>query len=75
MPAEAGGAGGAAASAAAGGASSEPHVDLSAGITAEAMKPLLTNKDFVKGMKDLLPAEAQTDNMDDLANEINGKSS
>lgn len=70
IPAEAGASG---AAAAAGGGASEPHVDLSAGITADAMKPLLSNKDFVKGMKELLPTEAQTDNLDEVANEINGK--
>ena len=67
IPAEAGGGGSAAAAAAAG-----PSVDLSAGLTADAMKPLLSDKDFVKGMKELLPAEAQTDNLDEVANEING---
>ena len=34
-------------------------MDLAAGLTAEAMRPLLSNPDFVKRMKELLPAEHQ----------------
>ena len=40
-------------------AASGPPVDLAAGLTAEAMRPLLSNPDFVKRMKELLPAEHQ----------------
>jgi hypothetical protein len=42
-----------------------PAVDLSSGLTAEAMQPLLGNPDFVKRMKELLPAEHQASNIED----------
>lgn len=50
--------------------SSGPQVDLSSGLTGEMMQPLLTNPDFVKKMKDLLPAEHQ--GADNVADEIKG---
>ena len=49
---------------------SGPPVDLAAGLTAEAMRPLLSNPDFVKRMKELLPAEHQGEA--DLGEEIRG---
>jgi hypothetical protein len=59
MPATGGDASGGAAAAAG------PQVDLARGITAEVMRPLLANPDFVKKMKDLLPAEHQGENLED----------
>ena len=49
-------------------AASGPPVDLAAGLTAEAMRPLLSNPDFVKRMKELLPAEHQRES--DVGEEI-----
>ena len=40
------------------------------GLTAEAMRPLLSNPDFVKRMRELLPAEHRAE--DQAAEEISG---
>lgn len=50
---------------------SGPSIDLSSGLTAEAMKPLLQDKNFVAGMKDLLPPEHNHSSLEEVANEIN----
>lgn len=52
------------------GGGSATNVDLASGLNAEAMQPLLTNPDFVKKMKDLLPAEHQ--GAENLADEVKG---
>ncbi len=55
----------------AGGAgSSGPSVDLSSGLTAEVLQPLLENEEFVKKMKALLPEEEQA--QEDTASEVRG---
>lgn len=51
-------------------ASGGPSVDLAMGLTAEAMRPLLSNPDFVKRMRELLPAEHRAE--DQAAEEISG---
>ena len=45
-------------------------MDLAMGLTAEAMRPLLSNPDFVKRMRELLPAEHRAE--DRAAEEISG---
>ncbi len=51
-------------------ASSGPTVDLAAGLTAELVEPLLKNPEFVRKMKELLPAEHQNN---DLQEEVKGR--
>ena len=50
--------------------SSGPDVDLSHGITSEVLQPLLENEEFVRKMKDLLPAVPGEDPTEDAASEI-----
>jgi len=49
-----------------GGAASNagPAVDLATGISAELVEPLIKNKDFMKRLKELLPAEHQNENLE-----------
>ncbi len=47
------------------GAKQGPSVDLSSGLTAELVEPLLRKPDFVKRMKELLPAEHRDNDLDD----------
>jgi len=50
--------------------SSGPNVDLSTGLTTEALQPLLENPEFVRKMKELLPEEEQK--QDDATSEVRG---
>lgn len=52
------------------GGSSGPDVDLSLGITSDVLQPLLENEEFVRKMKDLLPAVPGEDAAEDTASEI-----
>lgn len=50
--------------------SAGPNVDLSSGLTAEALQPLLENPEFVRKMKELLPEEEQA--QDDASGQVRG---
>ena len=45
-------------------------IDLSSGLTTEALQPLLENPDIVRKMKELLPEEEQT--QDDASGQVRG---
>jgi len=49
---------------------SGPSVDLSSGLTTEALQPLLENPEFVRKMKELLPEEEQA--QDDATGQVRG---
>jgi len=54
------------------GASGGPAVDLSSGLTLEALKPLLSNPDFLGKVKDFLPKEEKEDGKELTAEDLKG---
>jgi len=54
------------------GASAGPAVDLSSGLTLEALKPLLSNPDFLEKVKDFLPKEEKENGSELSAEDLKG---